>query len=60
MNFSYKKARRKLKYQVELKPFLIDPDEAKKLEEKLVEPKRRGGNFKRATRKMITRKTIRT
>ena len=52
--FSYKRLRkRKLKYNINVSPDLIDPDEAKKLDEKLVPPKEREGNFKRGIRKAL-------
>ena len=57
MSFSYKRLRkRKLKYNINVSPYLIDPDEAKALDEKLVEPRHRAGNFKRAVRGMLTKK----
>ncbi len=52
--FSYKRLRkRKLKYNINVSPYLIDPDEAKELDKKLVPPSQRAGNFKRAARKMV-------
>ena len=52
MSFSYKRIKKKkLKYNINVLPFVIDPAEAKALEKKLVHPSQRAGNFKRAMRK---------
>lgn len=54
MSFDYKKIRRRrLKYNVELKSFLIDAEEAKALDKKLVEAKHRTKNFTRGIRKAV-------
>ena len=45
-----------LKYNAEVSPYLIAPAEAKKLEEKLMEPKHRAGNFKKRGVKKLVKK----
>jgi len=54
MKFSYKKTkRRRPEYHLEVSPFLVDDEVARKLEEKLVEPKHRAKNFRQGIKKAV-------